>query len=128
MSYHKNATRVYEKRETEKWCPKCQSWLDKGSFHKASRSNDGLAGNCAKCHLEIQRKRRYGLEWGEFGRMLERQNNKCAICGEADPKHLDHNHETGQVRSILCSRCNTALWVVEDEELLNNMLEYLKNA
>ena len=120
--------RVMEKRETEKWCAKCQSWLDKSSFHKTKRSNDGLASRCAKCHLETQRKRRYGLEWGEFGRMLERQNNKCAICGASDPNHLDHNHETGQVRSILCNRCNTALWVVEDEELLNNMLEYLKNA
>ena len=55
---------------------------------------------------------------GEYETLLEGQGGGCAICG-ATPKtrrlHVDHDHKTGQVRGLLCFRCNNALpaWVTE---------------
>jgi len=60
----------------------------------------------------------------------ESQNNLCAICGSPPPKgrrlHLDHCHETGQVRGLLCHHCNVALGFVKDDiSILESAIEYL---
>jgi hypothetical protein len=43
------------------------------------------------------------------------QDDKCAICGEADPQHLDHDHGTGGLRQLLCQRCNHGLGLFRDD-------------
>lgn len=61
--------------------------------------------------------------------MVLDQDNKCAICGLSDERHLsiDHNHSTGKVRALLCNSCNTAIGHArEDTSLLNKMIEYLE--
>jgi predicted HNH restriction endonuclease len=57
-------------------------------------------------------KRTYGMTTEEYDTMLNAQGGRCAICGESPLRrrlHVDHDHETGRVRGLLCSRCNTAL-------------------
>ena len=54
----------------------------------------------------------------------ETMKQPCEICG-AEAKHLDHNHETGQVRGALCAKCNIAVGVFEDENAAA-VKEYLK--
>jgi hypothetical protein len=65
--------------------------------------------------------------------MLEAQDYKCAICGVLDvvaPGNgalaVDHCHETGRVRGLLCSICNTSLGGFRDDpELLQRAVNYL---
>lgn len=57
---------------------------------------------------------KYGITPDDYDRMLEQQGWVCAICGSPPPPskrrlHIDHDHETGKVRGLLCTRCNTAL-------------------
>ena len=58
-------------------------------------------------------KRKYGMTLEDYERMLEAQGGVCAICGEPRPEertlHVDHDHETGEIRGLLCFRCNNAL-------------------
>jgi Recombination endonuclease VII len=74
----------------------------------------------------------YGLELDKFNEMIEDQNNKCPICKnelEETPraKAVDHNHETGKIRSILCSLCNMGLGSFRDnEEYLRAAIDYLQ--
>ncbi len=61
--------------------------------------------------------------------MFDEQDGKCMICKKPPRSRklaVDHNHQTGEVRSLLCTKCNTALGLVnEDKEILFMMLEYL---
>jgi hypothetical protein len=55
-------------------------------------------------------KRKFGMTLDDYERMLKAQGGVCAICGEARPEertlHVDHDHETGAIRGLLCFRCN----------------------
>ena len=64
-----------------------------------------------------QRNKKYGLEPHEYLVLLAQQNGACAICGEPHGGRdldVDHDHSTGNVRGLLCSRCNKGLGMFKD--------------
>jgi hypothetical protein len=74
---------------------------------------------------------RYGMTAEEYRRRAAEQDGRCAICREEpeDGKrlHVDHNHETGAVRALLCRWCNYALGNAKDDpERLRAMAAYLE--
>ena len=73
-------------------------------------------------------RRKYGIEIEVYERMFAEQNGVCAICGSsaAEGKWLavDHNHATGQVRSLLCDGCNWKIGVMESP-IRSALEEYL---
>jgi hypothetical protein len=50
--------------------------------------------------------------------MLLAQHGVCAICQTAPAAHVDHDHQTDQVRGLLCFRCNAALGQLGDDALV----------
>lgn len=82
-------------------------------------------------HLGLSRRRYYGITVEETEALLAEQGGKCPICGTSEPKgrgwHVDHCHETGAVRGILCGRCNMGLGCFSDDaERLALAVEYLR--
>ena len=81
-------------------------------------------------------KHNYGLSNSELEEMLEVQEHKCAICGENESLEIrgkivrlavDHCHETGKVRGMLCTRCNQGLGYFRDRiDLLDAAKQYLQ--
>ena len=74
--------------------------------------------------------REYGLTPKDYDRILEEQNGLCATC-EKHPGDrnldVDHCHETGRVRGLLCNNCNRALgYAKDDPKVLRRMAEYLE--
>ncbi len=65
-----------------------------------------------------------------YNNMLKEQNYSCKICGRHQNEFkrmlaVDHNHKTGEVRGILCPKCNSRLEVLDNKEWHNKALKYL---
>jgi Recombination endonuclease VII len=74
--------------------------------------------------------RTYGLTVEDFDRRLADQHGRCAICGTDEPGTkgwcVDHDHESGAVRGLLCSPCNLAIgYMGDDPERLKAAATYL---
>jgi len=76
----------------------------------------------------------FGITIEDYEEMLEEQNGRCSICGkhhteEGKALAVDHCHETGKVRGLLCSCCNTAIGLLQDNtDLLRNAIDYLEES
>ena len=111
-----------------KICPECHRELPRSAFYNKDHV-------CKKCRPSYQRKTgsamkyKYGITRKQFDFMLKAQDYKCAICGKEitdQEPHIDHDHNTGKVRGLLCGKCNTALGLFgDDPSLLNKAVQYL---
>ena len=74
----------------------------------------------------------YGITVGDFDQMLEAQGGTCAVCKTGTPGgngrfHIDHDHETGKNRGLLCHLCNVSLGGFKDSvALLLSAVDYLR--
>lgn len=61
----------------------------------------------------------FGITLDEYRAKESEQEGKCAICGCACPTGrslaVDHNHETGEVRGLLCANCNRAIGLLKED-------------
>lgn len=78
-----------------------------------------------------QKLRHYGMTLQQYDEMLEDQNGVCAICGGINTNgrrlYVDHNHETGKIRALLCCLCNNLIGnAKEDIIILRSVINYLK--
>jgi hypothetical protein len=103
------------------YCRPCQN-------AKARESRDRLYGSARHYHL----RRRYGIGAGDVVELLERQGGECAVCQQTlsiERCHVDHDHETGMVRGILCFSCNGGLGQFRDDPaVLRRAAVYLEKA
>lgn len=79
--------------------------------------------------------RDYGISLKEYEEIYIRQNGVCAICYHPEPIKgriflaVDHDHKTGRVRGLLCSKCNMAIGIFEDRiDRLQNAIRYIKRS
>lgn len=72
----------------------------------------------------------HGINSEEYQELIDKQNGRCAICKTNVPKggwHLDHDHDTGDRRGILCNPCNRGIGYLQDSRrILAFALEYLE--
>ena len=76
-------------------------------------------------------KRMFGMTPDEYEAMLAEQGGGCAICGRPPSErislHVDHDHNTGRIRALLCFPCNNALGLLQESEaVVLSMLGYLR--
>lgn len=140
----------------KKKCSRCK--LDKplkDFYSKISKNGKSYKrGTCKKCHcIETKEnreknpeqrhmtviKRKYGISKEIYFELMRCQNKKCAICemefgevvsgrGDVYRPCVDHDHNTGKVRGLLCHNCNRVLGIFKDSPLLfEKAITYLKN-
>lgn len=91
----------------------------------------GYAGDGSYTHADYKLFVHYGLRLGEYDEMLAAQDGVCAICRGLNKSGkrlaVDHDHNTGKVRGLLCTNCNTAIGKLgHDLGLLNAAINYLE--
>ena len=110
----KERTLKWQKENPEKYKKYKKSWREK---------NRGWA-----------LKKKFGISLEEYNQMLEKQNHRCAICGRHESEFkrkldVDHDHETGKNRGLLCNNCNTNLGHYEKwyKNYEKSIVKYLKS-
>lgn len=91
-----------------------------------------------EAHQGYELKRSYGISSAKYDEMSEAQDHKCKICGNPEnvvirgktiSLAVDHCHETGDVRGLLCSKCNQGLGCFKDSpDLLAEAIKYLNES
>jgi hypothetical protein len=98
-----------------------------------------MRAQCRPCREHIKWKsfiqRTYGITAEDYYNMLAAQDNKCAVCESEEVNSsrvlsnklfIDHCHDTGKVRGLLCSKCNHAIGLLNDDtDLLQKAIAYL---
>lgn len=119
-------------------CPKCKNadyskaWYhrNKDRVKQYNTEESGYRAGRAKLF------RQYGITMEEFDSMYVEQRGLCKICGNPETVlgsggkvktlAIDHDHETGQVRGLLCNNCNRAIGLLKDNaDLLRTAADYL---
>lgn len=133
-------------------CTRCHEEQPIDEFYRDKNRKSGRYPICKTCKREYDNKRYaanpekrkaqmrkwalksgYGISVDEYDVMLASQSGQCRICGATQGwanKRLavDHDHETGAVRALLCDRCNLILGKAGDSpELLLKAAAYLKD-
>jgi hypothetical protein len=95
---------------------------------------EGRASLASREHLL---RKKYGVTPERYWEMHAAQNGGCAICGRTEPVGrcaavdpmwlaVDHDHDTGEVRGLLCMHCNTALGAFDhDPDRMQHAMNYL---
>lgn len=97
---------------------------------KAKHARDREDGRKQISDRRSYLKRKYGITLEEYDEKLAEQGGVCAVCSR-EPRpdislHVDHDHETGQIRGLLCFRCNVAIGLIsEDHDNLTSIQTYL---
>lgn len=108
-------------------CAQCGIYKPLAQFHKHKICLYGVESTCKACRLDKRReysrkypdrvrnmdlKAKYGITVADYDAMYARQGGKCAICDTFKEKGklvVDHNHQTGKVRELLCHLCNAMI-------------------
>ena len=135
-----------------KTCRVCETEKPIEEFHNKKGGKYGKDSICKKCSKKktyayrqdqmslyskyiISRrsalKSKYGMTLDEYDELFDSQGGVCAICEEREPQNkllaVDHCHETGKIRGLLCSMCNTAIGKLKDDpNLLDRAADYLR--
>lgn len=86
---------------------------------------------CGACKNARWKAFRYGLTIEQLDAIVVAQDDRCAICrkewGEGKGPGVDHDHETGLVRGMLCHKCNIAIGHFDDDpERMRAAAEYIE--
>jgi hypothetical protein len=134
-------------------CSSCKETKDESLFPKATGKARGYAWICKRCKI-VKRKEKqasmsqedwaslnrsywlksqYNMSLEDYNKLLREQNHKCKICKIDETEvmkqtlYVDHNHQTGEIRGLLCHHCNAGLGHFRDTiALLDEAKAYLQ--
>lgn len=130
-------------------CSKCKVVKEYSEFFKEKRKKDGYGYLCKACSKLKQQssgyykrhkmriiEKKYSITESGILEMYNSQNKQCKICknnyltiSDHQGLYIDHCHETGKVRGLLCANCNKLLGNAKDNiNILQSAIIYLKQS
>lgn len=137
----KRGTETPEEREARLVLSRAKhkKWRDANPEHIKAYTVNDRAKNMDRIKLQLRTRAmfvKYGITMHDYEFILAAQGALCAICGtdKATAKHtvynwrVDHCHNTGKVRALLCHNCNIALGLMkENTSALQSMIDYINH-
>ena len=105
------------RRNPERYAEQKRRWREDKKVERRAIERSG--------HL----RRKYGLTIEDFEFLRVAQGDRCAICDQPDSAglHIDHHHDSGLIRGLLCGKCNKAIGLLkEDPALFDSASSYLQ--
>lgn len=131
-TYYKRKKREWYLKNKEKVLAQAKAWQDANPERTRENVMRWKAENPerAKVHgqkaCRKQRLKQFDLTTEQYEEMLHAQNSQCAICTQPCSSGrrlaIDHNHKTGKVRGLLCTRCNIRLGMIENVQAMRFQL------
>ena len=117
----------------QRYCFKGRHWMPSKRF----QPRENACNSCISIRVREYQKRgyrqsrnlraKYGITLEERQAMWNRQEGKCAVCQIPGMLVVDHDHQTGKVRALLCSACNSAEGFLRSSPLIaHQMAAYLE--
>ena len=124
-------------------CTKCGETKPETEYYKTGKGHK-RHGSCKVCYKanvaknkdpvrirDLSLQKAYGITSKDYSEILESQGGVCDSCKRPPPNQrkkflaVDHDHQTGQVRGLLCDNCNRALGLLgDDAQTISNLLAY----
>jgi hypothetical protein len=131
-------------------CSICKIEKDLSNFVKRANRKSGVQSYCKECHNKKMKlkdrteytrnfdlKKSYGITIDDYNKMFIEQKGCCAICNihlldikQKTKRNLcvDHDHNTGVIRGLLCDKCNRGIGLLQDnKEIILSAYNYLNN-
>lgn len=134
-------------------CSKCGATKEKKEFGKDAHVAKGISSWCKLCKktwranwrkenpekardkdFNSDLKKHYGINAEQYWKLFEDQKGLCACCGQSHELfkrrlHVDHDHNTGKIRGLLCTECNPGIgYFQESVERLQKAINYLSKS
>lgn len=106
-----------------KLCVACKHVKPLASFSRDKSRTQGCHPYCKICSRDKRLQHAYGATSQDYAVLLKQQNGRCALCNTKQPGKnrkyfdIDHNHETGAIRGLLCSYCNYRIVGIVEQRL-----------
>jgi len=132
ISCAKSVRRAWYDANKQKAIEAAQRWAERNPERIAAyRAEYRNRPERKRAMRDLYYRRTFGITADEADALLAAQHGKCAICSgtpkRADGWHVDHHHGTGAIRGVLCSRCNHAIGLLdEDPARLRAAADYLE--
>ncbi len=121
-----------------KQCTKCKEVKPLIDFYKDSKDKSGYKSSCKICSTrppevvkDAALRRKFGITLEEYNKLLAHQGGVCYICGKACTTGrklaVDHDHDTGMIRGLLCVNCNKYVVGNLTLERVARVFEYMSN-
>ena len=140
--FHKNSSRK-DGRSTQ--CKVCINTRNKVWYTKNKERHNALGKANYNANGEKYRDRNYRKKYGitleQYNQILENQNGLCALCNQPETAMhrksggklrelaVDHCHETGKIRGLLCTKCNVMISNLGDTiERAEKLVKYMKGS
>lgn len=143
----------FDRQSHSKVCNRCKERKSFSEFSLDKYSMDGRMMRCKKCMSLTKREQKesrtseenkklarkynlkkcYGISLDRYDALLAEQGGKCAICGSTESNSsiteflfVDHCHDTGTIRGLLCHKCNAGIgYLGDDEDVYYSALSYI---
>jgi len=116
-------------------CKVCNIGKPQEEYYFHSISDNRLRKDCKECVGIRHREKKFGIDHKAYLALVENQKGRCAICAihmddyseRYTNLHVDHCHDTGKIRGLLCHNCNRAIGMLQNSpELLEIAADYLR--